>query len=335
MRAHLVLAGMRASIAHSFKGPKAVSAMDGSVARPRPFLALGLRLAAAGTLATLSMLVKLASERGASLTELVFWRQIITLIAITLFLVALGRMADLRTKRRKAHGVRAVMGIIGMFFVYGAVILLPLAEATAINFTAPFFAVILAVLFFKERVGKYRWGAVTLGFAGVLVLSGAGFGFGGGPAIDPLGAIVGLIAAFLVALISFQLQDLNKTESPWSIVFWFTLFTAPALALTLPFVYVPHTLETWGIIGAMGLCGALAQLLLTASLRFGSAGVILLMDYTALLWATYYGWSVFDVTPSANLWAGAPLIVAAGLLIAWRERKLALLRQKTDVNRQH
>jgi len=302
--------------------------MDGSVARPRPFLALSLRLAAAGTLATLSMLVKLASESGVSLTELVFWRQFITLIAITVLIIAMGKLADIKTKRLKAHGGRAFAGIVGMFFVYGAVVLLPLAEATAINFTAPFFAVILAVALFKERVGKYRWGAVALGFAGVLILTQPGFGLGSSAGIDPLGAAIGLIAAFLVALISFQLQDLNKTESPWSIVFWFTLFSTPALALALPFISVPHSDETWAIIGAMGLCGALAQMLLTASLRFGSAGVILLMDYTALLWATFYGWSVFDVTPSTNLWLGAPLIVGAGALIALRERKLAKAKSK-------
>ncbi|WP_298302063.1 DMT family transporter [uncultured Erythrobacter sp.] len=304
--------------------------MDGSVARPRPFLALGLRLAAAATLATLSMLVKLASERGASLTELVFWRQFITLIAITVLLAAMGKLDDIRTKRLKAHGGRAVAGITGMFFVYGAVVLLPLAEATAINFTAPFFAVILAVLLFKERVGKFRWGAVALGFAGVLVLTQPGFGIGASAGIEPFGATIGLIAAFLVALISFQLQDLNKTESPWSIVFWFTLLSTPALALTLPFVYVPHSGETWAIIGAMGLCGALAQLLLTTSLRFGSAGVILLMDYTALLWATYYGFTIFDRSPSPNLWLGAPLIVGAGLLIAWREHRIALSSQNVE-----
>ncbi|MEP1423039.1 MAG: DMT family transporter [Erythrobacter sp.] len=308
--------------------------MDGSVARPRPFLALGLRLAAAGTLATLSMLVKLASERGASLTELVFWRQSITLIAITALIAAMRRFADLKTKRLKAHGKRAVAGVTGMFFVYGAVVLLPLAEATAINFTAPFFAVILAVMLFKERVGQYRWGAVALGFAGVLVLTQPSFGFGANGGIDPFGATIGLIAAFLVAAISFQLQDLNKTESPWSIVFWFTLFSTPVLALTLPFVYVPHSLETWAIIGAMGLCGALAQLLLTASLRFGSAGVILLMDYTALLWATYYGWSVFGTAPSSNLWLGAPLIIGAGALIAWRERGLAQAKTENRVTDQ-
>ena len=113
-------------------------------------------------------------------------------------------------------------------------------------------------------------------------------------------------------------------------VFWFTAFSTPIMAMALPFVITPHDATTWWIIIAMALCGAVAQLLLTASLRFGSAGVILLMDYTALLWATGYGLAVFDRAPPASLWLGAPLIIGAGLLIAWRERKLALERQKSE-----
>lgn len=302
--------------------------MDGSIAQPRPFLALALRLATAATLATMSMLVKLAGDHGVYLAELVFWRQTITLVCVAALLAVTGRLAMVKTDRFGAHARRAAYGITGMFFVYGAVMLLPLAEATAISFTAPFFAVMIGVVLFGEKVGIYRWGAVALGFAGVIVLTQPAFGFSTGNPLNPIGAIVGLVAAFLVALISFQIQDLNKTESPWSIVFWFTALTAPLMALALPFVYQPHSAATWAIIIAMALCGALAQILLTTSLRFGSAGVILLMDYTALLWATWYGYSIFDRAPPATLWLGAPLIVGAGLLIAWRERKLAVQRAK-------
>lgn len=302
--------------------------MDGSIAHPRPFLALALRLATAATLATMSMLVKLAGEHGVYLAELVFWRQTITFVCVATLLTVMGRLATVRTQRFGAHARRATYGITGMFFVYGAVMLLPLAEATAISFTAPFFAVMIGVVLFGEKVGMYRWGAVALGFTGVIVLTEPAFGLGAVTSLDPIGALVGLVAAFLVALISFQIQDLNTTESPWSIVFWFTALTAPLMALVLPFVYQPHSVDTWLIIIAMALCGALAQILLTASLRFGSAGVILLMDYTALLWATWYGFSVFDRAPPTSLWLGAPLIVGAGLLIAWRERKLAVERAK-------
>ena len=302
--------------------------MDGSIASPRPGLALVLRLATAGVLATMAMLVKVAGERGVHLAELVFWRQAITFVCVTGLLAAWGRLRTVRTTRFGAHARRAIYGITGMFFVYGAVMLLPLPEATAISFTAPFFAVMISVIFFGETVGKYRWGAVVLGFAGVLMITQPSFLGGSSDLVDPFGAMVGLVAAFLVALISFQIQDLNKTESPWSIVFWFTALTAPLAALALPFVIGPHSAETWAIIVAMALCGALAQILLTSSLRFGSAAVILLMDYTSLLWATFYGFSVFDQAPGAGLWLGAPLIVGAGLLIAWRERQLARERAR-------
>ena len=266
----------------------------------------------------MAMLVKLASTRGVHLAELVFWRQAITLIVVAGMLALLGRLSAIRTQRFGAHVLRAIYGLTGMFFVYGAVVLLPLAEATTLSFTAPFFAVLLSVILFRDKVGKYRWGAVLLGFAGVLLLTRPGTDL-----IDPFGAAVGLIAAFLVALISFQIQDLNKTEAPWTIVFWFAALTTPLAALALPFVAKAHDPQTWAIIVAMALCGALAQMLLTASLRFGSAAVILLMDYTSLLWATAYGYYVFDRAPSGSLWLAAPLIIGAGALIAFRERSLA------------
>ncbi len=302
--------------------------MDGSIAHPRPMLALTIRLATAGTLATMAMLVKLAGTRGVHLAELIFWRQAITLVCVTAILAIGGKLALIKTQRMSAHARRAIYGLTGMFFVYGAVMLLPLAEATTISFTTPFFAVMLSVILFGEKVGLYRWGAVVLGFAGVLVIMQPG---GSGTLIDPFGAAVGLIAAFLVALISFQIQDLNKTENPWAIVFWFTALSTPVMALILPFVIGPHNAETWAIIIAMALFGALAQILLTTSLRFGSAAVIIVMDYTSLLWATLYGALVFSNTPPAALWIGAPLIISAGLLIAYRERSMARKSAKEAV----
>jgi len=71
----------------------------------------------------------------------------------------------------------------------------------------------------------------------------------------------------------------------------------------------------------MGVVGALAQVLLTAALRFGSAASVLVMDYATLIWTTIYGWTIFDQLPPAHTWAGAPLIVAAGMMIALREHR--------------
>ncbi len=301
--------------------------MDGSVAQPRPLLALGLRLGAALALATMAMLVKLANDHGAHLFELIFWRQAITLPIVLAVMWLSGTLANLRTNRLGAHFRRAMLGVTGMCFVYGAVILLPLAEATTISFTAPFFAVMLSVILFREKVGLIRWSAVLLGFAGIAIAMQPG---GGSEAISFPGVAVGLIAAFLVALISYQLQDLNRTESPQAIVAWFTGLTIPIAALSLPFVATAHDTQTWLIIGAMGVCGAIGQLLLTASLRYGHAASVIIMDYSSLLWATFYGWAVFDQFPPATLIFGAPLVVAAGLLVAWREHRLGKRRRAAE-----
>lgn len=298
--------------------------MDGSIARPRPLLALGVRLLAAAALATMGMLVKLAGTRGAHLIELIFWRQLLTVVLLGAGLALTGKLALLRTKRLSAHARRAASGLFGMVFTYGAVLLLPLTEATTLGFTAPVFAVLIAIVLFRERIGPYRWGAVAMGFAGVIVVMQPFSGLHEG--VTLAGVAVGLVAPFMVALISFQLQDLNTTENPWSIVFWFSALTTPIAAMALPFVIAGHDPVTWALILGMGLVGAGAQMLLTTSLRFGSAAVILLMDYTALLWASFYGYTIFDRAAPASLWLGAPLIIAAGLLIAWRERQLARSR---------
>lgn len=298
--------------------------MDGSIARPRPLLALGLRLLATLALSTMAMLVKLANDRGAHLIELIFWRQVVAIALIGAGMALTGRLALLRTTRMRTHGVRSATGLVGMFFTYGAVLVLPLAEATTLGFTGPIFAVLIAMILFGERIGPYRWSAVVMGFAGVAVVMQPGNGPHEG--VTWAGIAVGLMAPLLVSIISFQVQDLNKTEHPWSIVFWFAAISAPGVGVLMPFVITAHDPQTWLTIGAMALAGVLAQILLTASLRYGSAAVIMLMDYTALLWASLYGTYVFGRAAPASLWLGAPLIIGAGVLIAWRERQLARSR---------
>ncbi|GAB5347929.1 DMT family transporter [Alteriqipengyuania sp. 357] len=292
--------------------------MDASVAQSRPLMAIGLRLLAALALTTLSMLVKLTGEQDVHLFEIIFWRQAVTLLAMIGFAAATVGFATLRPVRFKSHAIRSAYGIVGMALVYGAVIMLPLAEATTINFTAPIWAVILSMLLMKERIGRYRWSAIVIGFVGILIVAQPG-----GNPVDPVGIAVGLGGAFMVALTSIQIQDLNKTESSTSIVFWFCLLTVPLLSIALPFVGKAHSAETWLLLGGVGVSGAAGQLLLTNSLRYGSAATVIVMDYTALLWATIYGWQVFGDLPVPNTWIGAPIIILAGTIIVVREGHLA------------
>ena len=284
----------------------------------RPLFALFVRLAAAATLSVMVALVKLASESGLSLPEILFWRQLPTIPLVILIFWATGRLGRLRSKRLNQHGLRAFLGIGGMFLNFGAVTLLPLAEATSLNFTSAIWAVILSALILHERVGLWRWGAVIFGFVGVLVIAQPGDGH-----IPLFGAGVALGAAFMIALISIAIRDLTKTEDSLTIVFYFALFTTPLLAIALPFVWQAKSAEQWFYLIALGLSGLLGQYLLTSALRYGSVSSVIVMDYSALIWATLLGWSLFDRLPPATTWLGAPLIIGAGLLIAWREHQLS------------
>ncbi|WP_374283462.1 DMT family transporter [Novosphingobium sp.] len=280
----------------------------------RPILALGLRLLAVVMLASLMAVVKYTVESGVSFPEMLFWRQVPTVFLIGGWLAARGQLDRLKTQRLPTHFRRAMTGMTGMFFTFGAPLLLPLAEATTLGFTTPIFAVILSAIVLRERVGPVRWVAVALGFAGVVIIAQPGHSH-----FPPLGAAVGLMAGLMVAIISIQVRDLGRTEEPLSVVFWFAALSAPVLALGLPFFAAQHTPLQWGLLLLGGLLGCFGQLLLTAALRYGQVASVVVMDYSSLVWATLYGWLLWDHLPPTSTWLGAPLIIAAGAIIAWRE----------------
>ncbi len=287
----------------------------------RPVLALIIRLGAAFFLAVLYLTVKLAHQAGLHLAEIMFWRQAGALPALLGWLAATRQLRQLRTRRLGGHAVRALMGTVGMLANFGATILLPLAVATILGFTTPLFAVILTFVLLRERVGPWRLLAVALGFAGVLVIARPG-----AIAIAPLGALAGLTSGFMIALISFQVRELARTEPAVTVVFYFALFGTMALAPFQPWVMHGHTGEQWLLIAGLGLVGTIGQVLLTASLRYGAVASVVVMDYSAIIWTTLFGWEAFGQLPPASTWLGAPLIVAAGLVIAWREHRLAVAR---------
>ena len=296
----------------------------------RPFLALGLRLAAMVMLSLMLVLVKLTGERGMPLPETMFWRQTLPAVMLLGWLGARGELRRLRTARPWVHFRRAMIGTAGMFLTLGVVQILPLAEATVLGFTAPVFAVILSALVLKEKVGPWRWLAVAIGLLGILVIAGPSEG-----KLPALGVAVGVGAAFMVALVSIQLRDLGRTEEPLTVVFYFSAMSAPLLALFLFHTGVDHDALDWLMLGGIGVLGLAAQLLMTAALRFGRVSSVIVMDYTQLIWATLYGWLVWQRLPPPSTWLGAPLIVAAGLVIAWREHRLGRERALAAQGAEH
>lgn len=272
-------------------------------------------------------LVKLAEDTGVHLLEILFWRQMPTAPALLAWFAFNGGLARLATKRISAHAARAMVGLVSMSCYFGAVTILPLAEATTITFSAAIWAVILSAVILREKVGIYRWSAVFLGFAGVLIITQPGSG-----QIPLVGAALALAAAILISVISIQIRDLGKTEEPLTVVFYFSLFSIPVLGIVLPFVGTPLNPYQWGLMMALAALGLLSQFLLTAALRFGVVASVMVMDYSALIWAILLGWGMFGNLPPTATWIGAPLVVLAGVIVAWRETKLARQPSPSAIN---
>lgn len=278
-------------------------------------MAIGLRIMAAACLVLMFAAIKLAGQRGVHVVESLFYRQFLALPLVLGWIWLGPGLASIRTARLGAHAGRTVVGLLGMVLNFLSVTLLPLAEATAVSFTVPIFATILSALILKEATGIHRWSAVLFGFCGVLVMirpDAAHF--------PPVGLAVAIAAAFMVAVVSIVLRDIGRTEAAATTVFWFTVFSLPPLGVGMLFFGQNHDPMTWALLAVIGIAGGAAQLCLTSSLRWAPVSVVLPMDYSMLLWASLLGWLFWDQWPGSSTWAGALLIIASGLYIAWRER---------------
>ncbi len=279
------------------------------------------RLAAMLSLGIMFAFVKLAGEQGVHVTESLFYRQL-TAMPLICFLIwrSTAGWPAIKSNKHKLHILRSVLGISAMGLNFWAITLLPLADATTISFTVPIFATLFAALVLREKVGIRRWSAILIGFIGVLVVIQPG-----GTLIPAFGATVALVGALVTAAVTMVIRMLGRTETSIVTIFWFSVYTLPALALCAAYFGGGHDLKAWGYLFGIGVFGALGQLTITQSLRLAPVSTIVPMDYTALIWSTIFGIVIFGQWPGLSILIGAPIIIGSGLFIAWREHRKAVL----------
>lgn len=290
--------------------------------RPAENIILGiiLRLAAVIAISGMFLFVKLASENGVHVVESLFWRQLTAIPLVLIWFSYSGQLRSIKTKKPGGHALRMGLGISAMGLNFMAFALLPMAEATVIGFASPVFGTILAAIILREPTGIYRWCGVLVGFIGIIIVvqpSTIIALFNGDSAVAP---IIALAGALITAAVSIQIRQLGKTENSGTIVFWFSITSMIPLGMAMLFYGSNHAANIWIYIAALSICGASAQLLLTAAMRFAPVSVVMTMDYTALIWTTLFGYLIFNDVVSPSTWMGAPIIIGAGLFIAYRER---------------
>jgi drug/metabolite transporter (DMT)-like permease len=297
----------------------AARARQGDGVPDRLIPAVLFRLTSVFALTSMGALIKLADLRGAGLAEILFFRQAFALPVVVAAAFAGPGLTTLRTTRLPAHILRTAIGLSSMSLMFSAVIMLPLAEATTLQFTVPIFATILGAVVLREATGWHRWAAVIVGFIGVVIVAQPGSGH-----IPLLGAATGLTAALLSATVSILIRHIGKTERPTTTVFYFSLLSLVPLAPLFVMSVGTHDGWTWALLVLIGLTGGVGQIAMTSSLALAPVAVVVPMDYSGLMWATLYGWVLFAVLPTPMTWVGAPIIIASGLYIVWREHRLHL-----------
>jgi len=280
-------------------------------------LGIALRIGATTCFAGMAAAIKLGDRAGVNLPELAFYRFAFGLPPLLVWIALTRDAGAWRTQRPLAHLARGAIGFTTMVLAFAALTYLPLAEAATIGFAAPFFSVALSALVLGEPVGRHRWSAVALGFAGVMIVMRPG-----GSHLPAIGLVLALLAAAGTAAVTITLRQIGRTEATPTIVLWFTCFSMVMAGLLLPWYGQAHDARTWAILLALGLFGGMGQLFLTSALRFAPVSVVVPFDYTQLIWAVLLGWALFGTHPAVSTWAGAALIVASGLYTVFREHKL-------------
>lgn len=236
-----------------------------------------------------------------------------------LLCVAAVMRPKIRAVNVKLHLGRTAFGALGVTLMFAAVAFIPLADATAISFLNPVFGMILAIPFLGETVGRVRWAAAAIAFAGAVVLLRPG------PDSFQVAALLALGAAVALGFELIFIKKLSGREPPLQILLvnnvigWLLIST-----VMIPY-WAPPTGAQWAVLVALGLMMACAQTCFVNAMARADASYVTPFSYLTLIFAALYDWAIFAVVPDWVSAMGAAIIVSGAALLAWRE---ALARRR-------
>jgi len=276
-------------------------------------LGIYLKLASLVLFCTMDAMVKALGDTYGSF-QLMLFRSIIAMAPLAFLIWRAGGIKIVRSNRPWLQFVRIVVGFGSMFGFFYVFPRMPLVEAYAISFAAPFFMVALAVPLLGEEVGWRRWTAVAVGFVGVIVM------------LEPWGISLHLMsllvlgATFCYSLSTVMVRLASRYDHDAVTLFWFSAVSSVAsLLLGIPEWIWPTPID-WVWLVLLGLLGGVAQILVTRAWRLAPAAILAPFDYSSIVLAMLFGYLWFKEEPSWTVWLGLPLVIGSGLYILHRER---------------
>ena len=245
----------------------------------------------------------------------VVWSRQLGLVLGVFLILGFRGWSVLRTAHPRLQVARgaAAAGSAALFII--AIRYVPLADAVAVSFIAPFIVTVLGALILREPVGLRRWSAVTIGFLATLVVIRPGTG-----ALHPAVFLV-VVAAALFAIRQIISRLISGSDSTVTTVAYTALISVAILSVPMPFVWqMPATSFEITLLFTMAIMAAAAETLVIRALEVAQAVIVAPLQYTLILWSTMYGYLVFADLPDFWTWIGALIIVATGIYTLNRER---------------
>ena len=249
--------------------------------------------------------------------QVLFLRFFIGFIPIFFIIPKEKLLSFYKTTRPGLHAFRAFTGAAAIIALFIGLRELPLADVVSLTFGGPIFVTVASIFFLSEKVGIKRWSAVFLGFIGMLLIVQPAF-------IDlNFYYITPIVFCIFFACVAISVRSLSKTEPNYRIAFYFT-FLCSLLGIVTIFKgdwVLPNKID-FLIFIIMGLCGSIANLLLTQSYRLAEASLVTPIKYLSLVFAIVFGFLIWSEIPKLLTLFGALLVITSSLIIFMRENKL-------------
>lgn len=272
------------------------------------YQAIMLMLGSGMLMASVAACVKYLSD-DFPVPEILFFRNITG--AIIILFILRKRGVNPLGVNRKVLLLRGIVGTLGVFFYFYAISSLTLADAVMLNRTSPFFVIILSSLFLREKMRKLQIPALIIAMLGILLIAR--------PRLDYsfLPAAVGLMSAFFAGAAYTTLRHLRHSDTPFVIVFYFTMVSSLSMVPIMAFGYweTPDPAQL-GILISMGLLGLGGQHLMTNAYRHAQAGEVAIYGYSSVIFAMLLGIIIWWEIPNLFSITGAAAIIFAAYLNA-------------------
>ncbi|HUI95280.1 MAG TPA: DMT family transporter [Xanthobacteraceae bacterium] len=247
--------------------------------------------------------------------EVMFFRSLFSFLVCAAVILPFSGLSVFATRRPRDHLARGLSQAISQTFTVIAISLMPLAGATAINFSAPLFAALLSIVWLKERADAARWTALIVGFLGVLIVTNPGANS------LTVGALFALGNAIMYGSVTVAVRGMTATESANTLLMWQMATLAALHPLLLLFGFRWPAPAGLAIFALSGLANAVAQVCWTHALRLAPTTAVSPFYYFLLVWALMIDFALWGNVPTVGLLIGSAIVVASGLFLLRHETK--------------